>query len=138
MQTSSSYTAAPDEPESLDPTWSFADTGKTRPLSRDLSPHSTDEVFNSVSHLSGAMLSLLGTTLLVSGASARGDVWKVVAFSIYGACLVGMFVCSVLHHSISSSEEVRNSVFMIYVVLRIAQVHNILILCLHIKNRLFA
>ncbi|KAL7487660.1 hypothetical protein ACHAW6_013234 [Cyclotella cf. meneghiniana] len=113
MLMSSSYTAAPDEPDSLDPTWSFADSGKTRPLSRDLSPNSTDEVFNSVSHLSGAMLSLLGTTLLVSGASARGDVWKVVAFSIYGACLVGMFVCSVLHHSISSSQKVEAQLRML-------------------------
>lgn len=37
--------------------WSFADTNKTRPLSRDENPHATTEVFNSVSHLSAAMLS---------------------------------------------------------------------------------
>ena len=89
-----------------EPTWSFADTNKTRLLSRDLSPHSTDEVFNSVSHLSAAMLSLLGSTLLIADSSSRGEVWKVVSFSIYGACLSGMFVCSVLHHSINSTEKV--------------------------------
>ena len=87
--------------------WSFTDMGSTRLLSRDLSPHATDEVFNSVSHLSAAMLSLLGATLLISGASERGDVWKIVSFSIYGTCLSGMFLCSVLHHSINSSDKVR-------------------------------
>lgn len=96
----SSTDAVPDQ-------WSFADVGKTRPLSRDLSPHVTDEVFNSVSHLSAAMLSLLGTTLLITGSA--DDVWKIVGFSIYGGCLIGMFVCSVLHHSINSSDKVSRS-----------------------------
>ena len=56
--------------------WSFADTGKRGVLSRDFSPHATDEVFNSVSHLSAAMLSLLGMVLLIS--QSGGNAWKIV------------------------------------------------------------
>jgi hypothetical protein len=107
-----SYIQAPDVSQESDHSWSFTDIGKTRLLSRDFSSHSTDEVFNSVSHLSGAMLSLLGSTLLITGASARGEVWKIVAFSIYGACLSGMFFCSVLHHSINSTEKVSDGMII--------------------------
>jgi hemolysin III len=107
MNESSNYTPAPEDLESTDHSWSFADTGKKRLLSRDLSPHSTDEVFNSVSHLSAAMLSLLGSILLITGASAQGAVWKIVAFSIYGACLSNLFICSTLHHAINSTEKVE-------------------------------
>eukprot|EP01082_Thalassiosira_pseudonana_P010562 g9163.t1 g9163 contig36:27530-28342(+) len=93
--------------DNLESAWSFTDVGKTRLLSRDLSPHSTDEVFNSVSHLSAAMLSLLGTTLLISEASSQGNAWKVVSFILYGAGLTFLFVCSTLHHAISSTEKVE-------------------------------
>ncbi|KAL7548741.1 hypothetical protein ACHAWF_012003 [Thalassiosira exigua] len=89
------------------PLWSFADVDKTgsRLLSRDGSPHVTDEVFNSVSHLSAAMLSLLGTVLLVS--QSGGNAWKIVGFAIYGASLVFLFVSSTLHHAINSTAKVE-------------------------------
>lgn len=86
------------------PLWSFADTNKTRLLSRDGSPHATDEVFNSVSHLSAAMISLLGMVLLI--AQSGGNAWKIVSFSVYGSSLINLFICSTLHHSISSTPEV--------------------------------
>ena len=86
------------------PTWSFADTHKPRQVSRDGSPHATDEVFNSVSHLSAAMISLLGMVLLI--AESGGNAWKIVSFSIYGSSLIFLFVCSTLHHSINSTDEV--------------------------------
>eukprot|EP00956_Cyclotella_meneghiniana_P008241 scaffold10954_cov74-Cyclotella_meneghiniana.AAC.20 len=70
QETSSSPTAeTTNNSLSSDDHWSFTDIGgktRHRPLSRDLSPHVTDEVFNSISHLSAAMLSLLGTTLLIA------------------------------------------------------------------------
>jgi len=87
------------------PTWSFADTHKPRQVSRDGSPHATDEVFNSVSHLSAAMISLLGMVLLI--AESGGNAWKIVSFSIYGSSLIFLFVCSTLHHSINSTDEVE-------------------------------
>jgi len=75
--------------------WSFADVaGPPRPLSRDGSPHVTDEVVNSASHLAAAMTSVLGLVLLV--AQSGGNAWKVVSFGVYGASLVNLFVCSTL------------------------------------------
>lgn len=93
-----------DKAQSSPPSWSFAATNETRELSRDGSKHATDEVFNSVSHLSAAMLSFLGMVLLIvqSGSNA----WKIVSFSVYGTSLVFLFVCSTFHHAITSTEEV--------------------------------
>ena len=92
-------------PSTIPTSWSFADIHKTRrQLSRDKSQHATDEVFNSMSHMAAAMISLLGMVLLIvqSGSNA----WKIVSFSIYGCSLIFLFVCSTLHHAISSTEEV--------------------------------
>ena len=80
------------------PIWSFADiiddTKRKQSLSRDGSPHVTDEVFNSASHLFASMLSLLGTVLLI--AQSAGDAWKIVAFSIYGSSLMFVQHCIML------------------------------------------
>ena len=90
--------------EGISTPWSFADTNKPRQLSRDKSIHATDEVFNSMSHMAAAMLSLLGTVLLIVQSS--GNAWKIVSFSIYGTSLIFLFVCSTLHHAINSTVEV--------------------------------
>jgi len=85
--------------------WSFADTNKRGLLSRDGSVHVTDEVFNSVSHMAAAMLSLLGMVLLI--AQSGGNAWKIVGFSLYGSSLIFLFMCSTLHHCINSTTEVE-------------------------------
>lgn len=87
--------------------WAFADVGNVTEKSRDHSPHATDEVFNSGSHLAASMLSLLGVTLLVSASSWQHEPWKIVSFGVYGASMVFLFVCSTLHHAISSTQEVE-------------------------------
>ena len=58
------------------------------------------ERFNSISHLLGAGLAILGTLLLVVLAAQLGDPWKIVSFSIYGAMLIALYVCSTLYHSV--------------------------------------
>ncbi len=58
------------------------------------------ERFNSISHLAGAALALLGATVLVAGAARVGDPWKVISFSIYGAMLVALYAASTLYHSV--------------------------------------
>jgi hemolysin III len=58
------------------------------------------ERFNSISHLAGAALALLGATVLVAGAARVGDPWKMVSFSIYGAMLVALYAASTLYHSV--------------------------------------
>ena len=78
------------------------------PTSRDGSPHVTDEKFNTVSHLLGACLALMGTALLVAQAAALGDPWKIVGLSIYGASLITLFVCSTLHHGLDRGPRVND------------------------------
>jgi len=58
------------------------------------------ERFNSITHLLGAMASIAGLVILVVLASQQGDPWKIVSFSIYGATLVILYLCSTLHHSL--------------------------------------
>lgn len=87
--------------------WHLADFGRVGETSRDGSIHATDEVFNSLSHLAAFMVSLLGSVLLITGASSRGEPWKIVSFSIYGASLLFLFGCSTLHHAITGSERLE-------------------------------
>lgn len=61
------------------------------------------ERLNSVSHLLGAVAALAGLSVLVVFASLQGDPWKIVSFSIYGACLFLLYLFSTLYHSFSGS-----------------------------------
>lgn len=85
--------------------WKIANVGEVGEFSRDGSPHATDETFNTASHFGAALLSLLGTILLIVEASARGEPWKIVSFSLYGFSLVAMFTASTLHHGLSGRHE---------------------------------
>lgn len=85
--------------------WRFTDFGHVGERSRDGSIHSTDEVFNSISHLAGFFMSVLATAILVTEASAQGAPWKIVSFSIYGASLCFLFGASTLHHAITTTPE---------------------------------
>ncbi|MBK6569237.1 PAQR family membrane homeostasis protein TrhA [Candidatus Aalborgicola defluviihabitans] len=58
------------------------------------------ERFNSISHLVGAGLAVLGSVLLIVPAARLGDPWKIVSFSIYGAMLIALYVASTLYHSV--------------------------------------
>ena len=57
------------------------------------------EWFNSISHLIGAALALVGLILLVVLAARQGDPWKIVSFSIYGITLLLLYTFSALYHS---------------------------------------
>jgi hemolysin III len=58
------------------------------------------ERFNSISHIVGAGLAVLGSALLIVLAARLGDPWKIVSFSIYGTMLVTLYVFSALYHSV--------------------------------------
>ncbi len=58
-----------------------------------------EEIFNSVSHIVGAALALAGLVVLVVSASMRGDAWRIVSFSVYGATLFLLYLSSALYHS---------------------------------------
>lgn len=58
------------------------------------------ERFNSISHLVGVFLAAAGAAVLITGASLKGDVWRIVAFSVYGAMLIALYLASTLYHAL--------------------------------------
>jgi len=62
-----------------------------------------EEIANSITHGIGAGLSIAALVILVVLASRRGDAWRIVSFSIYGATLIFtlilLYLSSTLYHS---------------------------------------
>ena len=58
------------------------------------------ERFNALTHLIGALLSLFGAGVLTAMAVAKGDPWRIVSVSIFGATLVLLYGASTLYHSL--------------------------------------
>lgn len=58
-----------------------------------------EEITNSITHGVGIGLSIAALVILVVLASRRGDAWRIVSFSIYGASLILLYLSSTLYHS---------------------------------------
>ena len=58
-----------------------------------------EEITNSITHSIGIGLSIAALVILLVLASRRGDVWRIVSFSIYGASLILLYISSTLYHS---------------------------------------
>jgi hemolysin III len=58
------------------------------------------EKLNSISHLVGASLVVIGATVLITLAAVSGDVWKIISSSIYGLTLLLLYLFSTLYHSV--------------------------------------
>lgn len=58
------------------------------------------ERFNSISHLVGVVLAVAGAAVLITGASLKGDPWRIVGFSVYGAMLIALYLASTLYHAL--------------------------------------
>jgi hemolysin III len=57
------------------------------------------ERFNSITHLVGLVLAVVGTAVLVVVAAMQRDPWKITSFAIYGAMMILLYVSSLLYHS---------------------------------------
>lgn len=55
---------------------------------------------SAITHLIGAVLSVMGLVALVTLAARRGTPWHVVSFSVFGASLVLLYTASTLYHSL--------------------------------------
>lgn len=66
-----------------------------------------EEIFNSISHGVGALFSIAALVILVAFASIRGDVWRIVSFSIYGFTLFFLYLSSTLYHSVFHEKSKR-------------------------------
>ncbi|HEX7486442.1 MAG TPA: hemolysin III family protein [Vicinamibacterales bacterium] len=63
------------------------------------------ERFNSITHLVGAMLALVGLVVLVVVARLHGGVGRIVSVSIYGASLLMLYTFSTLYHSLTGTAK---------------------------------
>jgi hemolysin III len=55
--------------------------------------------------MAATVLFVLGSVLLIVEASAMGEPWKIVSFSIYGASLLFLFSMSTMHHGVEGPWE---------------------------------
>jgi hemolysin III len=69
------------------------------------------ERFNTITHLIGSVLALIGTSVAVTLAARRGGATSIVAVSIYGAMLVLLYLSSTLYHSFRGRAKVVFRVF---------------------------
>ncbi len=63
------------------------------------------EPVNTISHIAGALASVVGLTLMIVFAAIRADIWHVVSFSIFGTTMILMFASSSLYHGLKISEK---------------------------------
>lgn len=66
-----------------------------------------EEIFNSITHGIGTLLSIAALVILIYFAVIKGNVWHVVSFSIFGSTLVLLYLSSTLYHSFTK-EKVKN------------------------------
>jgi hemolysin III len=60
---------------------------------------------SALSHLIGAVLSVVGLVLLVYRSVLQANPWHITAFAIYGASLVLLYTASTIYHAIPASER---------------------------------
>jgi len=63
-----------------------------------------EEIFNSITHGIGTLLSIAALVLLVVFAAIKGNAWHVVSFSIFGTTLVILYLSSTLYHSFTTAK----------------------------------
>ncbi len=68
-------------------------------LQKKFSETPAEEFFSSLTHGIGVALSIAALVVLVVLSS---DVWRVVSFSVYGTCLVLLYLSSTFYHAFSS------------------------------------
>lgn len=63
-----------------------------------------EEIFNSISHGAGTLLSVGGTVVLIIFSAICSDAWAVVSSAIYGASLIILYTMSTLYHAITNEK----------------------------------
>ena len=59
------------------------------------------ERFNTLSHVAGSLLAIVGMVVLIVFAALRADPWRIVSFSVYGLSLIFLYAVSGLYHGLS-------------------------------------
>lgn len=63
------------------------------------------ERLNSLTHLLGLALAVVGTTLLISRAAHRGDPRQLISFSVFGLSMIALYAASTLYHSLQGASK---------------------------------
>lgn len=63
-----------------------------------------EEIFNSVTHGMGSLLSIAGTVVLIVFSAINSDAFAVVSSAVYGASLIILYTMSTLYHSITNEK----------------------------------
>lgn len=58
-----------------------------------------EELLNSITHGIGVVFGVFALTILLVLSIKKGDIPSIVSFSVYGACIILMFLSSTLYHS---------------------------------------
>jgi hemolysin III len=66
-----------------------------------------EEIFNSITHGIGTLLSIAALVILIVTAVNKGNIWHIVSFSIYGSTMVLLYLSSTLYHSFTR-DKVKN------------------------------
>ena len=66
-----------------------------------------EEIFNSITHGIGALLSIAALIILTVFAVNKGNAWHVVSFTIFGTSLFLLYLSSTLYHSFTK-EKIKN------------------------------
>jgi hemolysin III len=66
-----------------------------------------EEIANSVTHGIGALLSLIGTAILLYRAVRDGTTLHVISFAVYGSCLFLLHLSSTLYHALRPPQAKR-------------------------------
>lgn len=61
-----------------------------------------EEIFNSITHGIGGLLSVAGCAILIVFGAIYGDVWSVVSNAVFGASLIILYTSSTLYHSLTN------------------------------------
>lgn len=66
-----------------------------------------EEIANGITHGIGIIFGIVALTILLIIAIRKGNISAITSFSIYGACIILMFLSSTLYHSITK-EKIKN------------------------------
>ncbi|MDP3486893.1 MAG: hemolysin III family protein [Bacillota bacterium] len=67
------------------------------------------DIVSGLTHLGGAVLSLLGLISLVYVAYTYGSIWHVVSFTIFGVSLICLYTASSLYHLIPATPRISQT-----------------------------
>ena len=74
-------------------------------MQKELEYSVVEEIIHALTHGVGVLLSIAGLTWMLYVSIGADDPWRIVASSIYGATLIGLFLASTVYHSMYRSRH---------------------------------